>query len=1428
MSSQYAIDFQTSHPLPSIAAANTLLGHLERGKTIDGLLLRSAMIAAYGADDASGRWNWKLAYDACEASLVLFIRKYAPAFRKRAPEGPELAKLLHKISQQFPTHTKRSEESEALQQFSTPITIGLAAAYAAQINGNDHVLEPSAGTGLLAILAEYFGARVFLNEISDSRASMLNHLFPASHVSHYDGAQIHDYLGPEISPSVILMNPPFSAALHVERRSSETTQRHIQSAFDRLMPGGRLVAITGSAWHPSNPSWRDSFVQLQASGTILLSTAMAGSLYYKHGTSVETRLTVIDKVAAEDPTRFIDADEPALSVADLFDRVKQLPPRAMIDQTAQKPILLGPQKSKAKTIQSPLRLIVSEPLIEPLDYMSIDWKTEAPNPHDDAIYRDYAPQSIRITNAQPHPTKLVQSTAMASVAPPKASYRPYLPSDLVTKGILSDAQLESVIYAGESHAKLLHGRWEVSPSLDSLSRVNTVDHPAVEFRRGWFLGDGTGSGKGRQAAAIILDNWIQGRRRALWLSKSETLLEDAKRDWSALGQEPLFITPLDRFKPGKPVTLNQGILFTTYATLRSGNGEESRLQQILNWCGPDFDGVIIFDEAHAMQNAATGKNNRGIKKASQQGVNGLKLQHALPNARIVYVSATGATTVENLAYAQRLGLWGGQDFPFETREEFIAAVNEGGVAAMEVLARDLKALGLYLSRNLSYAGVEYDILDHALTEDQVELYNDYADAFEIIHQNLAQALEAVHITTPGQTLNGQAKAAALSAFESTKQRFFNQMLTSMKVNTLIRAIHEDLDRGDAAVIQIVSTSEALLGRRLAETETDEWDDLHIDTTPRESVLDYLAHSFPTQLYEEYTTEEGELRSRPVTRDGNIVHSQKALEARQELLEHIGSLASINGALDQIIQHFGDDRVAEVTGRSRRLILSQGKITVQSRSDSANFLETHAFMNDEKRILIFSDAGGTGRSYHADLGAKNQRRRIHYLLEAGWKADAAIQGLGRTNRTNQACPPLFRPITTNVKAEKRFLSTIARRLDTLGAITKGQRQTGGQGLFRPEDNLESQYARDALRQFYGMVFRGQIENLSLEKFEQKTGLKLQDQGSLKETLPPITTFLNRVLALRLDLQDMVFDTFEHILQGRIEGAIASGTYDQGLETYRADRASITHRHTIYTHPSTGAPTELIRLGIAIKTNPLSLAMAEIEVEKLHAKRLINRRSGMASVMIPAQSIILEDGTYERRVRLIRPTSNLSMGLDALEQTEWTEAPANLFAQAWANEVANCSEFRTHDLYLVTGLLLPIWKQMPSDHTRIYRLTTDDGQSLIGRVVPLEWANQSIPAPEASSVTNEEAFDALLQNRLSIFLNDHLEFRRTKVMHQNRIELIGFTAHQREFFKSLGLFSEIIDYRTRLFVPTDSTGEKIISAVLEKHPICRIVKQKGSHL
>ncbi|HBR97016.1 MAG TPA: methylase, partial [Gammaproteobacteria bacterium] len=135
---------------------------------------------------------------------------------------------------------------------------------------------------------------------------------------------------------------------------------------------------------------------------------------------------------------------------------------------------------------------------------------------------------------------------------------------------------------------------------------------------------------------------------------------------------------------------------------------------------------------------------------------------------------------------------------------------------------------------------------------------------------------------------------------------------------------------------------------------------------------------------------------------NPIVCREAERRRDDLIERLGALAPVQGALDQILWHFGTDVAAEVTGRKRRIVRTpEGKLKVENRPASSNLGEVQAFMDDKKRILIFSDAGGTGRSYHADLGTKNQRLRVHYLLEPGWKEYNAIQALGRTNRTNQA-------------------------------------------------------------------------------------------------------------------------------------------------------------------------------------------------------------------------------------------------------------------------------------------------------------------------------------------------------------------------------------------------------------------------------------------
>ena len=103
-------------------AATILLTHLEHGQRIDAAVLRSAMEQSFGASDATGTWDWKLAYEATEAATVLFLRRHGPALIRKVGSAKEIdtaqamLPLLERITALLPTQTRRSEDSAAFQQ----------------------------------------------------------------------------------------------------------------------------------------------------------------------------------------------------------------------------------------------------------------------------------------------------------------------------------------------------------------------------------------------------------------------------------------------------------------------------------------------------------------------------------------------------------------------------------------------------------------------------------------------------------------------------------------------------------------------------------------------------------------------------------------------------------------------------------------------------------------------------------------------------------------------------------------------------------------------------------------------------------------------------------------------------------------------------------------------------------------------------------------------------------------------------------------------------------------------------------------------------------------------------------------------------------------------------------------------------------------
>ena len=201
--------------------------------------------------------------------------------------------MLSKVA----TQTKRTAETDEFQQFSTPPTYAYLANWVANLNKNDTYLEPSAGIGGLAVFAKIAGVKeIVVNEFSPRRLGVLRSL-PFNRFFAENAEQLNNVLPSDIHPTVIVMNPPFSATAGRMQGQRDTMNgaKHIEQALKRLASGGRLVAIVGEGMADDKPAFRAWWSKIKSEYDVKANIGIDGAGYVKYGTTFSNQILVIDK-----------------------------------------------------------------------------------------------------------------------------------------------------------------------------------------------------------------------------------------------------------------------------------------------------------------------------------------------------------------------------------------------------------------------------------------------------------------------------------------------------------------------------------------------------------------------------------------------------------------------------------------------------------------------------------------------------------------------------------------------------------------------------------------------------------------------------------------------------------------------------------------------------------------------------------------------------------------------------------------------------------------------------------------------------------------------------------------------------------------------------------------------------------------------------
>ena len=965
----------------------------------------------------------------------------------------------------------RTSQSILLQQYSTPAPIGyLAGLYCGVHEFNEHnkklLFEPSAGNGLLTIDAR--PENCIVNEIDILRNK---HLSVQPYKAVYKVDATKDF-SKSISPSfykkfdAVITNPPFGYAgkgFEINGYPIATLE-HLMAvrALETMKDNGKAAIIIGGHTRYDDKGRIEKGVQriffnyLFAHYNVEDVIPINGSkLYSRQGTSFDTRLILINgrkfSVKGAAPTYDKDRDTEVREFSELYERV----------------IFHLPNQNNSSTMK--------------------------PYPHlDDAFYKNDLSQLE--AELQEELNRLKHGEDLG------APYLPASESCVVLNTVVPDSmefetrQALDLIKAevGNNMDEFVRQRLGYLSQMELCKSLSAEQTDAVAMaiyniearEQGMIIGDQTGIGKGRVAAAMIRYAVLQGYK-PIFITEKPNLFTDIYRDLNAIGSGHLvpFIVNgresktdikdesgeilYQAFPPSeqqtyfkeKRIPANCNFVLATYSQFNSPDKKPEKPQFLLEVAQ---DNVLILDESH---------------NASGSSQVGEFLQKVLSNSKgVVFLSATFAKRPDNMPiYAMKTAISDAN----MSKENLITAITKGGVALQEVLASQLVKEGQMLRRERSFEGVEvnYISLDEqenehkAIADNITEILRDIIKFQSGSIDNMIDELDDIAIAEGKEVdvREGTSQAGVDNVpYFSKVFNVINQMLFSIKAEAVANRAIERLQEGKKPVIAFAST----MGSFIEQMENDKGLPVSDGDTVNADFSEVLMRGLDGVLRYTITTAEGKKEFVKFKVHELPPPAQAEYLKIAEKIKQMTSGISIS-PIDIIVQKLtkAGYRVAEVTGRKYEVqINTKTNVGIVKSRNKINTNDAfRLFNNNEVDVLLINQSGSTGASAHAivtpKVSASEVKQRVMIVLQAELDINTEVQKRGRINRTGQILNPIYDYMMSAVPAEKRLMMMLQKKLKSLDANTTSNQKQSTKIFDVPDflnkygDKIVTQYLTD---------------------------------------------------------------------------------------------------------------------------------------------------------------------------------------------------------------------------------------------------------------------------------------------------------------------------------------------------------------------------------